>query len=574
MTNTCVLSGRSGRRFSLAAAALGLLAGGSAALAQKQAEPVRPERQALAAPVQIDQIDTMRVVLHPSTGRAEVDPGSGGVVRGPGCPPTVASHTNADFTGGSYVAQAGLVANESAAATYTLPAAAFPIKIDLLEFIVVTSNAATQVEFRYTISVWEGTPATGTLVASYTATNEPAELPFAYIGPGTAGVNIQVSIDPGDPEQIFIYNDGGSNRFSIAITKDPSATSGSCAGQATCPGGSCAASAPTCCNAFPCTDTGGLQQSASNWLEGLNCGALGCPPSGGWSTFQALNVLCRPSGDWVMRATWSSVNCVPEDMGSCCVSGICSVNTSAECQLEGGTWTLNGFCNPNPCPSTTGACCFGNSCQILEPAVCSGFGGTFIGLGVACGAGGVCPLGACCMPDGSCTAAISGPACAGMGGAFQGVGSSCSPNSCPQPTGACCSSTNFCFALTEASCLGIPGATWQGPLTTCEPNPCGAAQTGACCIGGICVVVTEAECSGANSSFAGVGTSCNDPGNNTSPCCRADFNQDTDVAVPDIFAFLSAWFAGDASANFDGEGSSPTVPDIFAFLSAWFAGCG
>jgi len=54
--------------------------------------------------------------------------------------------------------------------------------------------------------------------------------------------------------------------------------------------------------------------------------------------------------------------------------------------------------------------------------------------------------------------------------------------------------------------------------------------------------------------------------------CPADFNGDGTRDVPDIFSFLSAWFAMDPRADFDGNGSI-AVPDIFAFLSAWFAGC-
>ena len=54
--------------------------------------------------------------------------------------------------------------------------------------------------------------------------------------------------------------------------------------------------------------------------------------------------------------------------------------------------------------------------------------------------------------------------------------------------------------------------------------------------------------------------------------CAADFNGDGVRDVPDIFAFLSAWFALDPRADFDGNGTI-AVPDIFAFLSAWFAGC-
>jgi len=56
------------------------------------------------------------------------------------------------------------------------------------------------------------------------------------------------------------------------------------------------------------------------------------------------------------------------------------------------------------------------------------------------------------------------------------------------------------------------------------------------------------------------------------PPCRADFDNSGTVAVPDIFAFLAAWFAQGPGADFDGNGTV-AVPDIFAFLAAWFAGC-
>jgi hypothetical protein len=55
--------------------------------------------------------------------------------------------------------------------------------------------------------------------------------------------------------------------------------------------------------------------------------------------------------------------------------------------------------------------------------------------------------------------------------------------------------------------------------------------------------------------------------------CEADFDGNGAAGVPDIFAFLSAWFAGNPVADFDNSGGAPSVPDIFAFLSAWFAGC-
>lgn len=51
--------------------------------------------------------------------------------------------------------------------------------------------------------------------------------------------------------------------------------------------------------------------------------------------------------------------------------------------------------------------------------------------------------------------------------------------------------------------------------------------------------------------------------------CPADWNGDALVTVADVFAFLSAWFAGTAQATeYGGAGG---VPAIFAFLSVWFS---
>lgn len=59
--------------------------------------------------------------------------------------------------------------------------------------------------------------------------------------------------------------------------------------------------------------------------------------------------------------------------------------------------------------------------------------------------------------------------------------------------------------------------------------------------------------------------------------CPADFDRDGTLGVPDIFAFLTVWFAGPGSpdsyrADFDGS-CTADVSDIFNFLSAWFTGC-
>ena len=67
-------------------------------------------------------------------------------------------------------------------------------------------------------------------------------------------------------------------------------------------------------------------------------------------------------------------------------------------------------------------------------------------------------------------------------------------------------------------------------------------------------------------------TSCNQSGNATAPCCRADYNHLAGITVQDIFDFLAGYFAGDLQADFNGSGGLG-VQDIFDFLAAYFAGC-
>jgi hypothetical protein len=95
---------------------------------------------------------------------------------------------------------------------------------------------------------------------------------------------------------------------------------------------------------------------------------------------------------------------------------------------------------------------------------------------------------------------------------------------------------------------------------------------GACCVGFACTTVLEADCAAAGGVFQGVAVTCLAAGE-PAACCTADFDGDGAVQVPDIFAFLSTWFASEESADIDGM-NGIQVPDIFAFLSLWFAGCG
>lgn len=428
------------------------------------------------------------------------------------CPPVVQTYSSADFAGGSYTMQAGFVADEILAASYVLDADAFPVHVTDMEAIFA-HQATVQTTTHWSLLVWSGTPDTGTLVASFVSDGDL--LPHIVLNPGTVGVNVKVTVDPSDPEQIFVQDDG-SHTFTIGYRIDqhnnpPTApcnfglTPAAC-----CP-------PPTGSNAFPTTDVGGISNPDHNWLYCRpNCGVGSCP--GGWHRFRDLGAF-QPSGDWNIRVTYVPFTCVPT--GACCDSlGACTVRTQTECAAVGGTYMDDGTtCTPNPCDQPTGACCLldgmctngvtalectgtgetfheGLTCdQVTCPqptgACCNGLGGClnnqspsmcedvlqgyYAGHGTTC-ASGVCLLGACCLPDGSCLETV-GVHCDQLGGTFQGTGTLCSGTQCPQPLGACCW-RQTCFPdQFEVDCLGF-GGEWVGPFSTCTPDPCALCSSG------------------------------------------------------------------------------------------------
>ncbi|MCC6284503.1 MAG: hypothetical protein IT439_04250 [Phycisphaerales bacterium] len=346
-----------------------------------------------------------QLVHLPTLGRLHVTTGGRIIENSPPLRPQddcsgLSSHTDANFAGGSFVVQAGFAEHEVAAVTYTLPATHFPIKVDVMEFILATSNAAQLTVTEWSVLVWDGEPGTGILVAEYSS--DDIILPHARVGPGTAGVNIQVSVDPNDPEQIFIYNDSATDKFSIGFRIDNHNS------QTQNP---CVTAPPTSLNAFPCTDVSGLAQASSNWLDGLDCGPFGCPPNGGWARFSQLNVFCRPSGDWVMRASWSRVDCIP-GVGACCKpDGTCEVMAVGACDAIGGIYQGDGArCGDVTCPEPTGACCMPNGSCVpgVTPSVCALFGGTFAGGGTTCADGNMNGTADACEAPINCPADLSG----------------------------------------------------------------------------------------------------------------------------------------------------------------------
>lgn len=260
--------------------------------------------------------------------------------------------TTASFTGDTYTAQGGFGEGEIAAATYTLPAAYFPLKITTLEFILAQQNATVQTTTQWSFLVYDGLPTdpqpTGFPIVY---SSDDVILPNAVMPPGTQGLNVQVTVDPNDPDQIYVYNPNNlaNKSFTIGFRIDHHNN------QTANP---CTVAPPSNSNAFPATDntvigcgTGyaALNFPTQNWLFAVNCGPNGCPPNGGWTRLSNLqadqNVFgicflgCRPRGDWVMRATWDPTNCPPPD-GACCFGTAgCAIMSQAACAATGsGVW--------------------------------------------------------------------------------------------------------------------------------------------------------------------------------------------------------------------------------------------
>ena len=491
------------------------LALASSAIAQKSPKTKADTGRYTPVPVDIAKVPTLRVTTlgdvldGPNYGNRDCD--------------IVSSHTDADFGGGSYVIQAGFAETEIAAASYVLPSTAFPLKIEMMEVIVATSNATVATTTEWTIQVYDGTPGTGILVAEFSS--DGTILPHIQLPPGTSGVNLQLIVDPGDPDQIYIYNDSGTNTisFGFRIDKHNNQTSDPCF---TPP--------PTSSNAFPATDTSGVASPSGNWLRAIDCGPFGC--RAGWSRFNQLGA-CEPSGDWVMRMTWSSADCQP-GIGACCLpDGSCQMLIETDCTSLGGSFQGDGTdCGSTNCAQAPQACCFPatGGCLDLTPDDCVLANGIPGGTGTTCATHICFPIGACCLPDGSCTDGISPDNCAALGGDFQGDGTDCGTITCPDPQGACCFPT------------------------------------------GGCLVLSEADCTTAGGQWAGMGTDCNDADQNGTAdaceACPADFDGDGEVNSQDFIGYLNAFVVGDSAADFDGDGEVNSQ-DFIGYLNAFVAGC-
>jgi hypothetical protein len=218
-------------------------------------------------------------------------PSSAEATGGSACTSTIVTHTNVDFTGGSFVTQAGFQQSEIAAASYVLPSGSFPVRVDTLEIIFGTNGATVTTTTHWSALIYRGIPSTGTLLATYSSNG--GSIQHLVMPPGTNGALLRMAVDPGNP---VIVSDDGSHTFSIGFRVDAHNSP---------PSDPCTGSPPVSSNAFPMTDVSGLHAPADNWIYGVNCGPFGCPANGGWARFSQLPFFCRPSGDWVMRAMYT-----------------------------------------------------------------------------------------------------------------------------------------------------------------------------------------------------------------------------------------------------------------------------
>ncbi|MFB0986356.1 MAG: hypothetical protein QMB94_08640 [Phycisphaerales bacterium] len=405
---------------------------------------------AFAAPPSPLDIRTRRV--HQQRVVLDRSDASGGGIAG-GCDPVVVAHTSSDFGAGEYIAQGGFIEGEIAATSFQIPADAFPVRLDLFEAMFATSSAAVETTTEYAIYVWSGYPDSGTL--EFSVASDGDLLPHIMLPPGTSGLQLQFLVDPDDPDQVWIP-DNGSHVVTVGIEivahHQP-------------PSNQCLTAPDPLFNAFPCTDVDGLQSSTGNWIFVQECGIFGCPA--GWKRFSDLPSICRPSGDWVQRLTWSPSGC--DSLGACCIGGTCATLYEITCLDAGGVFQGVGVsCGSVNCEATV-PCCFPSTggCVQLTAADCFAVQGIPGPAGETCASHVCFPQGACCLPDGTCSGIVSPEECAAMGGAFQGDGTDCATTDCPEPVGAACFDNDFCLILTEADAIAA-GANWKGTGTTCE----------------------------------------------------------------------------------------------------------
>ncbi len=445
------------------------------------------------APVRLESVRTLQIVISPSTHEARVR----SMQRM--CPELVVAHTDSDFGPGQYIVQAGFEQQEAAAASYVVPAEAFPVHFNSAEIMFATANATTQTTTEWSFELWRGTPQSGQLVANYAS--DGTILPHLIMPPGTTGTVVQILIDPSDPDQLFVEDDG-SHTYTVAFRIQAHHS----------PGQPCLVAPAEQLNAFPTTDVSGLNVPSGNWIDAID-GPL-CVCGNGWFTFSQFPTFCTPSGDWVIRSTYTPFQCASATGGCCFADASCELLSESDCGTLNGIWAgADVTCTQADCQPSPGACCVESTgaCTEVDEATCVAFGGAFH-ANESCATWICFPEGACCLANGDCTGPVQQETCVGFGGTFMGHGTDCATIDCPDPIGWCCPEDgSFCSDMTESQCDAF-GATWGGVGTSCDD---------------------ATACGGAS--------------------CPGDVDGSGAVDVDDLLLILSGW-GGSGSGDADGDG--------------------
>jgi hypothetical protein len=383
--------------------------------------------------------------------------GSGDVAGGAAC----AEVTHVDpaiFSGGEFAIQQGFAEGETAYAVYAVPQDEFPIRLETMEAIFAQQTLV-NTETQWSLIIWDGPPVPGQGIQLWAFSSLDGLLPPLQMPAGLAATNLNVTVDPDDPEPILVNNDSGRNMISIGFRIDEHNDP---------PADACNFVHPFS-NAFPTTDTDGVDAPTGNYLSALTCPGSPCS---GVHSFADLHPDCVPSGDWVIRASYACTL-----VGACCnVDAFCIPDLDdLSCANQRGIFMGDGSsCGEVVCPTPVGACCLGSTClENIEEALCESLSsGVYMGNGVVCSSS-LCELGACCFADGSCLDRVE-LACDDLGGAWQGGGTACSSFRCPQPRGACCIE-GLCFPKQARDTCEAVG-TFVGVNSTCIPDPCDALQ--------------------------------------------------------------------------------------------------
>jgi hypothetical protein len=172
------------------------------------------------------------------------------------------------------------------------------------------------------------------------------------------------------------------------------------------------------------------------------------------------------------------------------------------------------------------------------------------------------PVGACCLPDGTCEQ-YTVLDCLLRAGTHFGEGSNCVVSLClpDTGTGACCLPSGGCAVLTRVQCFNQSGL-YMGTGSACGDFTC-SAGIGACCVGDtqICATLTQEDCA-ATGGWWMPGGSCW-PGACFGEVLGCDWNHDGTVNQNDLTAFLASWFAG--VGDFDHDGVT-TDEDVSQFV--------